>query len=276
MTAAEDRRGARRGDLPDRTSRVPLWRQVRDDLLARLGAGQFADAFPGEFDLCDEYGVSRHTVRAALRELRAQGLVRAARGQQPRAGSDTGIEQPLGALYSLFASVEAAGLTQRSVVRVLDLRADAHVALRLGLEESTPLLYLERVRLAQEEPLAYDKVWLPARIAAPLLDVDFTHTALYDELAARCGLRLTGGQERLRAVVPRPFERRLLEIDSDVAAFAIERTGLVGSSPVEWRTTLIRGDRFSALAHFTARIGYRIDLAATITPITQLTARSVR
>jgi GntR family transcriptional regulator len=276
MEAAQhDARGGRRNRL-DRSSGTPLWQQLRDDLLTRLEAGEFADAFPGELDLRDGYGVSRHTVRAALRELRDRGLVSAARGQQPRAVSDTDIEQPLGALYSLFASVEAAGLTHCSVVRVLDLRADAHVAVRLGLEESTPLLYLERVRLAGGEPLAYDKVWLPARIAAPLLDVDFTHTALYDELAARCGVRLTGGDERLQAVVPRPFERRLLEIDADVAAFAIERTGLVGGSPVEWRTTLIRGDRFSALAHFTARIGYRIDLAATITPIKQLAAGSER
>ncbi len=256
----------------DRGAAEPLWAQLLADLRSRLDGGEFADTFPGELDLRDEYGVSRHTVREALRELRSAGLVTAARGRQPRLVSETDIEQPLGALYSLFASVEAAGLEQRSIVRALDLRADAHIALRLGLEESTPLLHLERLRLAGGEPLAHDKVWLPAAVAAPLLEVDFSHTALYDELAARCGVRLSGGQERLQAVLPSALERRLLELPFDQAAFRIERSGYAAGRPVEWRTTLIRGDRFTAIAEFSARGGYRLDLRALDLPAVPITA----
>jgi GntR family transcriptional regulator len=243
-----------------RTGRAPLWQQVRDDLISRLEGGEFSDAFPGEHELSDDYGISRHTVRAALRELREQGLVTAARGHQSRPGGAAHIEQPVGALYSLFASVERAGLEQRSVVRRLDIRADAHVAEHLGLESSTPLLYLERLRLAGREPLAHDQVWMPAEDTRALLEVDFSHTALYSELATRCGIRLTGGEERIRAVVPTAHERDLLALPDDVAAFAIERLGAVSERPVEWRTTLIRGDRFSAVARFDARTGYRIIL----------------
>lgn len=241
----------------------PLWRQLLDDLRRRLDEGEFAAAFPGELELRDTYGVSRHTVREALRHLRADGLVIAERGRVPRLAVAAAIEQPLGAAYSLFASVEAAGLEQRSVVRGIDIRSDAHIAMRLGLEESTPLLRLERMRLAGGEPLAHDEVWLPASVAQPLLESDFTHTALYDELAQRCGIRLTGGRERLRAVVPTAHQRRLLDIEPDVGAFAIERIGCASGTPLEWRTTLIRGDRFVALADFSARTGYRIDLAAS-------------
>lgn len=255
------------GTVPGRgLSRIsvePLWKQLLADLRGRLDVGEFDDAFPGELELRDEYGVSRHTVREALRHLRDEGVVVAARGRQPHVAAEAEIEQPLGALYSLFASVEAAGLEQRSVVRSLDVRADAHVAVRLGLEESTPLLHLERLRFAGSEPLAHDRVWLPAELARPLLDVDFRHTALYDELASRCQVRLTGGQERLRAVVPTAPQRKLLEIGADVAAFEIQRLGCAASRPVEWRTTLIRGDRFSALAEFSARTGYRLDLSST-------------
>ena len=74
----------------------------------------------------------------------------AARGRKPQL-APTEVEQPLGALASLFASVERRGLAQRSVVRRLDLRADGVVATRLGLEESAPLVYLERLRLAGDE-----------------------------------------------------------------------------------------------------------------------------
>ena len=65
-------------------------------------------------------------------------------------------------------------------MRTLDVRADGVAAARLGLEEPTPLVYLERLRLAADEPLAVDRVWLPERLAAALLEVDFSRTALYD------------------------------------------------------------------------------------------------
>jgi len=246
----------------ERLSGRPLWHQLLADLRRRLDAGEFAASFPGELELRDEYGVSRSTVREALRELRAAGIVSAGRGRQPRLVTEIDIEQPLGALYSLFASVEAAGLEQRSIVRRLDIHADAHIAVRLGREESAPLLYLERLRLADGQPLAHDRVWLPADLARPLLDADFSHTGLYGELASRCGLRLTGGRERLRAVVPTAHERLLLDLPADQAAFAIERLGCASGRSVEWRTTVIRGDRFSAVAEFNARAGYRLDLTA--------------
>jgi len=243
----------------DRASALPLWAQVHADLRRRLNDGEFTDAFPGELALVTEYAVSRHTVREALRRLRSDGIVVAERGRAPRVAPPQVIEQPLGALYSLFASVEAAGQLQRSVVRALDIRADGVVAARLALEESAPLLYLERLRLAAEAPLAVDRVWLPASLAAPLLEADFTHTALYDELARRCGIRLSGGHEHLRAVVPTSAERAALGIGDGVGAFAIERLACSGDHPVEWRHTLIRGDRFTVSAQFSARDGYRLD-----------------
>lgn len=245
-----------------RGSGEPLWAQVLADLRRRLDDGEFTSSFPGELTLVEEYGISRHTVRESLRRLRAEGVVTAARGRPPRVVDPVEIEPPLGALYSLFASVQATGLEPRSVVRTLDVRADGLVAVRLGLEESSPLVYLERLRLAGSEPLAVDRVWLPERLAAPLLDVDFSHTACYDEYAARCGVRLSGGQEHIRAVLPSHGEQRLLGIGPDCAAFAIERLGCSDGRPVEWRHTLVRGDRFVVTADFSARDGYRLGLAA--------------
>lgn len=246
----------------NRDGRTPLWEQLLSDLTRRLESGEFSDSFPGEVAITHDYGVSRHTVREALRRLRDAGVVTAARGRAPRVAPQREIEQPLGALYSMFAAVEATGAAQISVVRRLDVRADGVMAAKLGLDGSTPLLHLERQRLADGEPLALDRVWLPASLARPLLRADFTHTSLYDELARRCSVRLTGGREQLRAVVPSPAERRLLAIDQNTAAFAIERLGTVDGTPTEWRHTLIRGDRFTVTAQFSGRDGYRVDLAA--------------
>lgn len=245
----------------DRASAVPLWSQLHDDLIRRMEAAEFTAHFPGELEIRDQYAVSRHTAREALRRLRERGLVASGRGRPSRVAAPGEIEQPLGALYSLFASVETAGLRQRSVVRELRTVRDAAAAERLGLGRSSRLVYLERLRLAGEDPFALDRAWLPAALAAPLLDADFTRTALYTELARRCGVRPSGGSERLRAVVPTPAQRELLDLGPDGAAFAIERVGVSGARPVEWRHTLVRGDRFSVTADFSTYGGYELGVS---------------
>ena len=58
----------------------------------------------------------------------------------------------------------------------------------LGRAPDEPLVYLERLRLADDQPIVLDCSWLPATLARPLLEVDFTRTALYHELHAQCGL----------------------------------------------------------------------------------------
>ncbi len=244
----------------DRTAAVPLWQQLLTDLRARLAGGEFTIDFPGELALVEQYSVSRHTVREALRHLRTEGVVTAARGRRPRL-APAEVEQPLGALASLFAAVESRGLEQRSIVRALDVRADGVVATRLGLEESTPLVYLERLRLAGPEPLALDRVWLPAEVAQPLLAADFTHSALYDELSQHCGVRLTGGREQVRAVLATRGERALLHLPVGAALLMVERTGCLHGRPLEFRHTLVRGDRYAVTADVDAR-GYTLTTAA--------------
>lgn len=232
----------------DRTSPLPLWAQLLEDLRQRLAAGEFQDDFPGELELAARYNLSRNTVREAMRYLRADGTVRAGRGRRPRLNPE--IRQPLGSPYSLYESIEAAGLEQRALVRRFEVVRDPDAAAHLGGEPDLALVHVARLRLAGEEPLALDWIWLPAALAAPLLGADLEHRGFYEELAARTGLRLTAGSEHLRAVVPDPAERADLALPPGGAAFSIERLGLVDGRPVEWRRTLIRGDRFSVVARF--------------------------
>ena len=152
-------------------------------------------------------------------------------------------------------------MDQQSVVRARETRSDAYAAAQLNLAPLAPLFYLERLRLAGGEPLALDRVWMPHDVGSALLEVDFSHTALYDELFARTGLRLTMGRERIRAVVANAQDRALLASGPDEAALAIDRLAYAHEEPVEWRQTLIRGDRFSLVAEFSARAGYHFDLS---------------
>ncbi len=241
----------------NRSSALPLWAQLVDDLQRRLGAGEFGSIFPSELELTAEYAVSRHTVREALRRLRETGVLESSRGRSTRVGR-TQIEQSLGALYSLFREVEARGMVQRSEVLTLDEQQDPEVAARLWLPPESPLLHLVRLRFADDEPLALDRTWLPAHLTVGLREADLSHTGLYDELAARCGIRLTGGREVLSAVLPSRADRALLEVPRGAAALSIERTGCLEGRPLEWRWTLIRGDRFAVSAEWSRRTGYRL------------------
>lgn len=235
----------------DRKHPLPLWAQLQQDLVRRLELGAFDDGFPGEHELAGAYDVSRHTVREALRRLRESGVLDSARGRPTQVRG--GIEQPLGSLYSLFREVEARGMVQVSEVLAQRSVRDPGVAAVLGLPARAALFSLERVRMADGEPLAHDRAWLPLELAEPLLDTDFRHGALYDALAARCGVRMTGGHERITAVLPDEGERSLLALPAGHACLSVERQGYAGSQLVEHRVTLVRGDRWSVVADWSTR-----------------------
>jgi GntR family transcriptional regulator len=257
----------------DRANPLPLWAQLHADLVRRLAAGAVGAEFPGEHQLTAEYQVSRHTVREALRRLRQSGVLESGRGRRT-AVRQARIEQPLGALYSLFSEVQARGMRQRSEVLALGVRRDPAVAARLDVDAGAEFVYLERVRYADEEPLALDRTWLLASLARPLLRADLTATGLYDELARRTGVRVTDGQERIQAAVPSAAQRSLLELPRRVALLAIERLGRVDGEPIEWRETLVRGDRFSVVAAWAPHHAYRMHVAGGTPPATHASVPS--
>lgn len=264
-TVRDRRRGARSaGALPLlRHSGVPLWRQLQDDLLRRLHCGEFADCVPGEFALAAEYAVSRQTVRQALRGLRDSGLVDAARGRKSRPAADGEITEPVGALQELLAAARRAGGSVHGVVRTLRVGPDAVIGARLGVGESVPLVYLQRLWFVGERPLALDHLWLPESVGAPLVGVGRTAADLCAELATRVGVRLVSGSERLHAVIPTAAQRVLLDMPPHAAAVAVDRLGRSANGPVEWRHIVIRGDRFAIGADFAARTGYKVHVRVT-------------
>ena len=231
----------------DRSSPLPLWAQLLADLRRRMADGEFAERFPTDRELGDEYGVSRQTVREAMRQLRDEGAVERQRGRGTRVRA-AAFEQPFGGLGSLFRAVEATGVDQISEVRALECLRDEAVALKLGLEPDAELVYLERLRLAEGAPLALDRVWLPMSRASGLLAADFGHTGLYDELSRRCGITIRSGRERIEPVVPSSADARLLGLRPRQAAFALVRRTDDAGGPIEWRRALIRGDRYHLVA----------------------------
>jgi GntR family transcriptional regulator len=245
---------------------MPLWAQLLEILRERLDRGEFADTFPTDAELTEQYGLSRHTVREAVRRLQEKGVVSRERGRGTFVRSSA-IEQPTGAIYSLFRSIESQGREQRSTVLSLEATTDAEVAGRLGLSPTSRLVRLERVRYADGQPLAHDTAWLPADIAAPLLEVDFTRTALYDELSQRCGVRPTSGSEWIHTALPGPEDRELLGLRARQPVFTIERLSHFGERAIEWRETVVRGDGYTFVAHWSGAGDYNAVLTSRPTSL---------
>lgn len=229
-------------------SRTPLWQTILADLRHRIALGEFDDRFATDHELMDEYHVSRHTIRQAVRYLQDEGLVARQRGRgsvvQPV------FVQPLGTMYSLFRSIEESGVDQRSLVIFQGEQENAIAAGILGLGEHASLMFLDRVRLAAGAPIAHDRVWLPMDIAAPLLALDFSHTALYDELQQHCGCVPDGGIERIRPVLLTDVEAKHLDLSPGAPALEVDRRTTCDGRPLEWRTTIVSGERYSFRAEW--------------------------
>ena len=246
----------------DREGSDALWAQLERELRRRMELGHFTERFPTDRELMETYGVSRHTARHAVNQLGADGIVRRARGIGTSVDRRT-MERSLGSLYSLFQVVEESGMTQRSIVRRLEVVTDALAAEQLDVEPDTELVLIDRVRLAGEAPIAIDQIWIPAAYGRPLLDSDFSHTSFYSELERTMGRRPSEGWERIHPAVPTEEQRETLELGEGEAVFSIERLGECLDMSIEWRITTIRGDRFSFVADWTT--GQRNELRIQLT-----------
>ena len=133
----------------------------------------------------------------------------------------------------------------------LEERTDAEAATVLGLAADEPLIFLERVRLLDDEPIAVDCSWLPASFARPLLEVDFARTSLYGEL--RVPLRRQPvprlGAHRAEAAPPMSSA----SCSGSVPTWSCSRSSGWPSDDrraLEWRHSVVRGDRYSFVARW--------------------------
>lgn len=237
----------------DRGSPVPLWAQLEAELRRRLTSGEFTHRFPTDRELVDTYKVSRHTARDAVDRLCVDGLLERRRGRGTFIRKE--LEQPAGALFSLFRAVEAQGAKQTIVVRARIECTDPAAAAQLELDSNAPLVLIDRMRFADGEPLVIDKVWLPAEIGRQLMSADLTVGVIYHHLARECDITVVAGWERIRPSIPTPEEREALEMPEGTAVFKIERMGRTADRRVEWRVSIVRGDRYSFVTNWDPRTG---------------------
>ncbi len=170
-------------DRPSDNGPRNLSAKVASDLRRRLGAGEWAPGvrLPGEHHLADEYGVSRATVRTALRALESQGLTATRHGSGTYAiGSVREIHADLRHIDSMTATIERVGAKpgvlyrRREVLPASDEQAD-----RLEIDAGSPVLVTERALTADSHPVAFSYDVIRRDILPEHLDVDSIEGSLY-------------------------------------------------------------------------------------------------
>lgn len=236
----------------DRSNPTPLWAQLELELRERLLAGEFVETFPTESGLTSSYQVSRATVRQAVASLERAGLVERLRGVGTRVAERPLIDTISG-MYSMASWIAEAGLAERSVVPICELRTlPDEVAAELELGSGTRGVHVMRIRHAGDEPLAIDRSWLPESFGMALLDCDLTRGSIYDRLSEIAGIRPSASTEEIRPANPDHDDRTILDLPPEELAFQIDRTVRANQSIMEKRTSLIRGDRFVLTASWGA------------------------
>jgi GntR family transcriptional regulator len=234
-------------------AREPKYYTVKRHLLGLIETLEPGSAVPTERDLAVDLGTSRTTVRQALIELVAEGrLVR-------RQGSGTYVAEakitwPLH-LKSFTEQAAANGLTATS--RLLDarrVRADADEAERLGLQPGAPVYRLDRLRLADDWPVAVETSVLSAQRFLHLPRLLRRTQSLHALLADEFGIRLRRGEELIDTAPASPRDAALLQTDTGAPMLVVQRRSFDGDgAPVEWGTSWFRGDRITLVARLTSR-----------------------
>jgi len=225
---------------------LPLWAQLRDLLRERLLVGEYAQRFPTEAELTEEFHVSRATVREAIRALREEGLLDARRGSGTFVVRQL-MDGPIVGSPGLARAIVAAGLEEESrILRAAEIPATAEIAIALGLSPGDRVVCLERLRLAGGKPLAIDRssLRLESRNRMRVLRAELEHGSLYEVLGTRCNVTITGASEKARAVTCPPGDRSLLELERSEGVLEVERIAYSGQRPVELRRSLFRGNAY--------------------------------
>ncbi|MFE5511075.1 MULTISPECIES: GntR family transcriptional regulator [unclassified Streptomyces] len=206
----------------DRTSPVPLYFQLARQLESAVEDGTLAPGtlLGNEIDLATRLGLSRPTVRQALRTLVDKGLLVRRRGVGTQV-VHTGVRRPP-ELGSLYDDLESAGRHPATRVLVDRLEpATGPVAAALGVPEGSEVHYLERLRTAHGEPLAHLRDHLPAGLLEPdtaLLEA----TGLY-RLLRSAAITLHSARQTVGARAATAAEAALLDEEEGAPLLTMER-----------------------------------------------------
>ena len=172
----------------------PRYREILRRLLQDIDAGDYAigDRLPTEAELCARFGVSRHTVREALRQLKALGRIdrRQGVGSVVTTHSSTvGFTNSIDSIDGLLQYAKATRLVVISVERII---VEGEQAKHLRCPPNSEWMRLTALRYADglTRPICYTDLYIAPQFSDVIADIGSEHTAVYAMIEKRHGVRI--------------------------------------------------------------------------------------
>ena len=228
-------------------SQVSYYRQLYTILRREImhGVWKPGERMPSEAELIATYGVSRITVRQAFDLLVNDGLVYRRRGSGTYVTVPL-IEHGLNRIISFSEDMQRRGLHPTTeVIASCQEPASEDIAARLDIEPGAELAVLERLRLADGEPMSLERSHLIHHQCHGVLDNDFSRATLHEVLREQYGIRLTRANQAVRAIAADKLLAARLHVHPGTPLFYIERVSFRQAGiPIEYLQVYHRGDRY--------------------------------
>ncbi|HNQ38659.1 MAG TPA: GntR family transcriptional regulator [Prolixibacteraceae bacterium] len=204
---------------------MPHYRRLSGILRKQIQSGYYAEGslLPSEHALCAIHGITRPTVRQALEELVREGLI------VKRQGKGSIVRKPLRNIGILAAAGTTSAIGQSFLKTVIlqkpQLRPwPEEFPFELPeMEREAGCVYLERLRLVDEVPLFYDINHLPHLGLPRFTQRTFENRSLFEILRRHYGIEIRGGEQKLRALIPGPSVREVLQMKPGQPVLYMER-----------------------------------------------------
>jgi GntR family transcriptional regulator len=236
------------GDTIVRDSKLPFYQQLYEMLRTKIMRGEWqpGEMIPSESELIEQYQVSRITARKAFEALVNDGLIYRERGRGTFVAHPT-VEQGLVRIISFTEDMRQRGF--KPGTRVLSsglIPASQEVAGELQVGSGEELAHIERLRLADNEPMSVEESYLVHRYCPGILQYDFAQNPLREALEDNYGVRLVHASQVIRAISSSRELSDKLSIQPNSALLYIERVSFSDKGvPVEFLRLYHRGDRYA-------------------------------
>ncbi len=204
----------------------PRYYLIYQDLYRDIaeGAYQVGQKLPSEAELCEQYKVSRGTVREAVKMLFQQGLLIREQGRGTFITNRNKIGQDA---FQLMGFTELMDRHKKEAGgKLIDLeieKPDLAVQTLLGLGEEAKVVRVERLRLGDDQPLIIERSHFVHDLFSPLLDFDLGKESIYALLHRETDLRLGNAEQTIEAAAASPADADLLEIPAGSPLLLIKR-----------------------------------------------------
>lgn len=227
-------------------SMQPLYTQIKEILKQRILEGDYVthERLPSESELMKVFGVSRITVRQALRDLHSDGLVFSVQGKGTFVSRPKAV-QDIQRLQGFGEAMTPQGYdTSTRVISVREVRAPSEVAEALGINRVSNVIEITRVRYLNREPISIDNSFFPVAVGQKLLGRDLTQD-IFPMLENVFAIHLDHADLKIEAIAATESLAQNLNVDVDSPVLRIQR--LVYSQngePVDFEYLSYRGDAF--------------------------------